>query len=71
MEKAEHIAVESPMPDLASHRQLLERWRMLTAAEPFGRSIQKLYVNVGQGRYVKYDANGYVVTTGYLEDIVV
>ena len=56
--KAEHIAIETPMPELASHRQLLERWRMLTAAEPFGRSIQKLYVSVGGGRYAVYDASG-------------
>lgn len=56
--KAEHIAIETPMPELVGHRQLLERWRMLTAAEPFGRSIQKLYVNVGGGRYAVYDALG-------------
>jgi len=56
--KAEHIAIEAPMPEESDRRRILARWRMLTAAEPFGRSFQKLYIYVGNGRYARYDAEG-------------
>ena len=55
--KAEHIIVEENQPDQG--RSLLPKWRMLTAAEPIGLSIQKLYVAVGNGLYAKYDAKGH------------
>lgn len=67
--KAEHIAIETPMPELVSHRQLLERWRMLTGAEPVGMSPQTLYVAVGGNLYAKYDARGNGPRVGTLEEL--
>lgn len=67
--KAEHIAIENAVPDVADHRQILDRWRMLTAAEPYGRSSQKLYISIGCGKYVQYDACGLNVATGTLDQI--
>lgn len=56
--KAEHIAIESPMPNEVDRKRIVERWRMLTYAEPFGKSIQKLYIYVGNNRYARYNADG-------------
>ena len=54
--KAEHIVIEDFQQDQG--RGILPKWRSLTAAEPIGLSIQKLYVCVGNGRYAMYDARG-------------
>ena len=68
--KAEHIAIEMSLPDVAEHRRIIARWRMLTDAEPYGRSIQKLYISIGMGRYAKYDAMGSLMGEGTLADLV-
>ena len=54
--KAEHIVIEECQSDLGS--SVIAGWKALTAAEPTGLSIQKLYVFIGEGRYAMYDANG-------------
>ena len=65
--KAEHIVIEEVQPDRG--RSILPRWKMLTAAEPIGRSIQKLYVAVDYERYAKYDAEGNVLVIGHLSEL--
>ena len=66
--KAEHIVIEEVLPDQG--RGLLPKWRLLTAAEPIGLSVQKLYVAVGDGRYAMYDARGVGPTIGALSELV-
>lgn len=67
--KAEHIVLSSSMPDVYERNMILERWKMLTAAEPVGMSIQKLYIPIAYDKYVKYDACGVCVKTGTMEEV--
>lgn len=66
--KAEHIVVKEIQDD--DGRSLLDGWRTLTAAEPYGRSVQKLYVAIGGVRYVMYDADGHRQGIGTLTELV-
>lgn len=66
--KAEHIVVEEVQDD--NGRSIIPRWRMLTSAEPFGVSIQKLYVAVSYGCYALYDSSGACKGIGALNDLV-
>lgn len=66
--KAEHIVVEEVQSD--EGRSILSGWRALTAAEPVGRSVQKLYVAVSPGRYTEYDADGNALETGTLDELI-
>ena len=65
--KAEHIVVEELQSD--EGRSILPRWRMLTAKEPVGLSIQKHYVAIGGGRYARYDAEGHGPKIGTLQEL--
>ena len=67
--KAEHIVIETPVLNLSDRRRILDRWRMLTDAEPYGRSIQKLYILIGMELYAKYDAMGNLIGEGPLVDL--
>lgn len=66
--KAEHIVVEEIHHDQG--RSLLPGWLALTTAEPYGRSIQKLYVAIGDGRYAMYDADGKLLRIGVLSELL-
>lgn len=66
--KAEHIVVEEIQEDQGS--SLLYGWISLTAAEPYGRSIQKLYVAIEGGRYAMYDAEGKKLRIGALSELL-
>lgn len=66
--KAEHIVVEEVQDDNGS--SIIPRWCMLTSAEPFGLSIQKLYVAVSSGCYALYDSSGACKGIGALNDLV-
>jgi len=61
---AEHIVIEEIQDDAG--RSVLPGWKLLTAAEPNGRSKQRLYVAVDYGRYAMYDAVGNLMGTGTL-----
>ena len=65
--KAEHIVIDEVQSD--GGRSILPRWKMLTAAEPIGRSFQKLYVAVDYDRYAKYDAEGSGLAIGHLSEL--
>lgn len=67
--KAEHIVLSQQLKELVDRNKLLSRWRMLTDAEPVGRSIQKLYIPIGYDLYVKYDSEGRCVAQGSMEEI--
>lgn len=67
--KAEHIVLSQLITDPIDQNRILSRWRMLTSAEPVGRSIQKLYIPIGYEHYVKYDAEGRRVADGSLEKL--
>ena len=67
--KAEHIVLDKLLADAVDRDRILGRWRMLTSAEPYGRSIQKLYIPIGYDRYVKYDAEGRCVAEGSMEEL--
>lgn len=67
--KAEHIVLSQQLTEPIDQNRLLSRWRMLTNAEPVGRSIQKLYVPIGYERYLKYDAEGRCVAEGSMEEL--
>lgn len=66
--KAEHIVIAEVQHD--EGREILPRWRMLTAAEPIGLSIQKLYVAVSSDLFVKYNARGGLEGRGPLQRLV-
>ena len=68
--KAEHIVLSQYLPDPVDRDRVLARWRMLTDAEPVGRSIQKLYIPIEYERYAKYDADGKCVAEGRMEEIL-
>lgn len=67
--KAEHIVIEDIIYNESIIADLLKRWIMLTSAEPYGLSNQKLYLNLGDNRYAKYNADGSGPQVGTIETL--
>lgn len=67
--KAEHIVLSQQLTDPADQNRLLSRWRMLTDAEPVGRSVQRLYIPIAYERYAMYDAGGRLIAEGSMEEL--
>lgn len=67
--KAEHIVLRETIADEYDRNRVVARWKMLTAAEPVGRSPQKLYIPIAYGQYAKYNADGLCVGTGTMEEL--
>ena len=67
--KAEHIVLREMIEDEIYRNKVVLRWEMLTAAEPVGRSIQKLYIPIAYEQYAKYNADGVCIGTGSMEDL--
>ncbi len=68
--KAEHIIVDEYQSDGGTW--LLPFWHAFISASPGGSPVeQKLYINVGCGRYVVYNEDGRKIGEGRPSEIIV
>lgn len=67
--KAEHIIVNELQPDEGDG--LLPYWReFMNSDMSTDKHIQKLYINIGNGRYKSFDSDGILINTGALQELL-
>lgn len=67
--KAEHIIVDDYRSDGGAG--LLPLWKLFISAAPDDSPVdQKLYVNIGGGRYAVYDTDGRMIGEGRPSEII-